>query len=235
MRNPTIRSQLEKGETLAFEDTDLYKQVFALADKAAGKPLPRAILPGIVLESPKITRKLTTACVPPVTPTSPAEADLDPDAMDDEDFREEQQREEDKQQRPVDWDEPPSKDVPPHRWPVRAGYTSGRSVVVRFPQGPPGFLPQRNPVRNRHSLQPHQRLSVCPVVSGDRIRLVDGQSQPGVGQVVHVGGAAFSHVAGPDQLDARLAGHSCSVRDHRPLALQAKPVVAQPARDGARL
>ncbi|WP_062381932.1 DUF1615 domain-containing protein [Pseudomonas abietaniphila] len=61
MRNPTIRSQLEKGETLAFEDTDLYRQVFALADKAAGKPLPRAILPGIVLESPKITRKLTTA------------------------------------------------------------------------------------------------------------------------------------------------------------------------------
>lgn len=61
MRNPTIRSALEKGETEAFEDTDLYKQVFALADKAAGKPLPRAILPGIVLESPKITRKLTTA------------------------------------------------------------------------------------------------------------------------------------------------------------------------------
>jgi hypothetical protein len=61
MRNTTIRSDLEKGETLAFEDTDLYKQIYALADKAAGKPLPRAILPGIVLESPKITRKLTTA------------------------------------------------------------------------------------------------------------------------------------------------------------------------------
>ncbi len=61
MRNPSIRSQLEKGETLDFEDTDLYRQVFALADKSAGKPLPRAILPGIVLESPKITRKLTTA------------------------------------------------------------------------------------------------------------------------------------------------------------------------------
>ncbi|MDD1968546.1 DUF1615 domain-containing protein [Pseudomonas putida] len=61
MRNATIRSDLEKGETLAFEDTDLYKQIYALADKAAGKPLPRAILPGIVLESPKITRKLTTA------------------------------------------------------------------------------------------------------------------------------------------------------------------------------
>ncbi|WP_409522001.1 MULTISPECIES: DUF1615 domain-containing protein [unclassified Pseudomonas] len=61
MRNTTLRSALEKGQTLQFEDTDLYKQVFALADTAAGRPLPRAILPGIVLESPKITRKLTTA------------------------------------------------------------------------------------------------------------------------------------------------------------------------------
>jgi hypothetical protein len=51
--------------------------------------------------------------VPPITPTSPAEADLDPDAMDDEDFREEQQREEEGQQRPVDWDEPPSGEVLP--------------------------------------------------------------------------------------------------------------------------
>jgi hypothetical protein len=32
-----------------------------LADKAEGKSLPRAVLPGIVLQSPKITRKLTTA------------------------------------------------------------------------------------------------------------------------------------------------------------------------------
>jgi len=30
--------------------------------------------------------------VPPVTPTSPAEADLDPDALEDEDFREELQK-----------------------------------------------------------------------------------------------------------------------------------------------
>lgn len=61
MRNPSIRSQLEQGEQLAFEDTPLYNRVFALADKAAGKPMPRAILPGIVLKSPKITRNLTTA------------------------------------------------------------------------------------------------------------------------------------------------------------------------------
>ena len=61
MRNPSIRSQLEQGEQLDFEDTTLYKRVFALADKAAGKPMPRAILPGIALKSPKITRNLTTA------------------------------------------------------------------------------------------------------------------------------------------------------------------------------
>jgi hypothetical protein len=32
-----------------------------LAEQAEGRPLPRAVLPGIVLQSPKITRKLTTA------------------------------------------------------------------------------------------------------------------------------------------------------------------------------
>ena len=61
MRNPTIRDQLEKGKTLEFEETKLYREVFALAEKAEGKSLPRAVLPGIVLQSPKITRKLTTA------------------------------------------------------------------------------------------------------------------------------------------------------------------------------
>jgi hypothetical protein len=35
--------------------------VFALAEQKSGKALPRAILPGIQLESPKITRNLTTA------------------------------------------------------------------------------------------------------------------------------------------------------------------------------
>jgi uncharacterized protein YceK len=61
MRNPTIHDQLEKGKSLEFEETTLYQKVFALAEKAEGRALPRALLPGIELHSPKITRKLTTA------------------------------------------------------------------------------------------------------------------------------------------------------------------------------
>ncbi|WP_312041511.1 DUF1615 domain-containing protein [Erwinia sp.] len=56
-----IRSALEKGETLDFEKTDLWQQVFARADKNGGRRQPRERLPGIKLESPKITRSLTTA------------------------------------------------------------------------------------------------------------------------------------------------------------------------------
>lgn len=61
MRNTAIRDQLEKGKSLEFEDTRLYQRVFELAEQAEGRALPRAVLPGIVLQSPKITRKLTTA------------------------------------------------------------------------------------------------------------------------------------------------------------------------------
>ena len=61
LSNSDIRRQLEKGDSLAFEKTDLYNKVFALAEQKSGKTLPRAILPGIQLESPKITRNLTTA------------------------------------------------------------------------------------------------------------------------------------------------------------------------------
>ncbi|MCQ4271956.1 DUF1615 domain-containing protein [Pseudomonas kuykendallii] len=61
MSDGDIRRALNHGDSLDFEDTDLYRRVFALADAKAGKPLPRAVLPGITLESPKITRTLTTA------------------------------------------------------------------------------------------------------------------------------------------------------------------------------
>ncbi|CAM4105596.1 hypothetical protein CCOS865_03980 [Pseudomonas reidholzensis] len=61
LRNSQIRSQLEQGDSLEFEDTELYDGVFDLADAKAGKKVARAVLPGIELKSPKITRKLTTA------------------------------------------------------------------------------------------------------------------------------------------------------------------------------
>ena len=60
MGNAAIRRQLEKGDRYGFEDTDLYARVFALAESNGQRPLPRAVLPRITLQSPKITRKLTT-------------------------------------------------------------------------------------------------------------------------------------------------------------------------------
>ena len=56
-----IRRQLEKSDSLDFNETDVYQRVYALAERQQGKPLPRAMLPGITLQSPKITRNLTTA------------------------------------------------------------------------------------------------------------------------------------------------------------------------------
>ncbi|MFP1765712.1 DUF1615 domain-containing protein [Lonsdalea quercina] len=61
LSDSAIRRDLEKGDTAAFEKTDLYQKVYALADRSAGGKSPREMLPGISLESPKITRKLTTA------------------------------------------------------------------------------------------------------------------------------------------------------------------------------
>ncbi|MEO8365576.1 MAG: DUF1615 domain-containing protein [Pseudoxanthomonas sp.] len=59
MSDAAIRRALEQGDRFEFEDSALYARVFALAERN-GRPLPRAILPRITLESPKITRKLTT-------------------------------------------------------------------------------------------------------------------------------------------------------------------------------
>ncbi|MEG7363649.1 DUF1615 domain-containing protein [Pseudomonas citronellolis] len=56
-----IRRDLEQGERAEFGETKLYAKVFALAEKNEGKHLARAVLPGITLHSPKITRNLTTA------------------------------------------------------------------------------------------------------------------------------------------------------------------------------
>jgi len=61
MSDTAIRNALERGDTQGFEKTDLYAKVFTLAERRTGKALPRELLPGIRLESPKITRNLTTA------------------------------------------------------------------------------------------------------------------------------------------------------------------------------
>ena len=55
-----IRHALEQGESIDFERSELYRRVFAQADQTAHAPQPRVVLPRIALESPKITRKLTT-------------------------------------------------------------------------------------------------------------------------------------------------------------------------------
>jgi hypothetical protein len=55
-----IRRDLERGDQEDFADTKLYERVFELADKGKPKPALRAVVPKIRLESPKITRKLTT-------------------------------------------------------------------------------------------------------------------------------------------------------------------------------
>jgi hypothetical protein len=56
-----IHAALERGEQRDFRKTRVYKRVFALADRMQHKTLPRIMLPGITLHSPKITHKLTTA------------------------------------------------------------------------------------------------------------------------------------------------------------------------------
>ena len=58
--NDDIRRDLARGTDGDFARTELYRQVFALADRTSGKRVARAVVPDIPLTSPKITRKLTT-------------------------------------------------------------------------------------------------------------------------------------------------------------------------------
>ncbi|MEO8001265.1 MAG: DUF1615 family protein, partial [Arenimonas sp.] len=60
MTDEEIHSDLLLSAMQHFEDSVLYTHAFAIADKRNIKPLPHAMLPRIRLNSPKITRKLTT-------------------------------------------------------------------------------------------------------------------------------------------------------------------------------
>ena len=61
MDDRQIRLALLDGERVQFEHSDLYTRVYEIAERAVNGPLARARLPQIALDSPKITRKLTTA------------------------------------------------------------------------------------------------------------------------------------------------------------------------------
>ncbi len=60
MTDAQIHRALLKGSRSSFERTELYARVFELAEQLEHQSLPRAVMPRIRLESPKITRKLTT-------------------------------------------------------------------------------------------------------------------------------------------------------------------------------
>jgi hypothetical protein len=60
MNAAEMRRDLLLEKDASFSETALYTRLFALADKAAGKPVARQLMPNIDLKSPKIVRKLTT-------------------------------------------------------------------------------------------------------------------------------------------------------------------------------
>jgi hypothetical protein len=60
LADSTIHDALAKGRAADFDQTELYQRVFALAEQAEKRHLPRALIPRIELHGPKITRKLTT-------------------------------------------------------------------------------------------------------------------------------------------------------------------------------
>ena len=61
MDDRQINAELRQEKQDSFARTALFVRVFELADRAAGRPMAREILPRIALKSPKITRQLTTA------------------------------------------------------------------------------------------------------------------------------------------------------------------------------
>ena len=60
MDDRAIRRELERSNFEDFDRSPLAAKVFALAEARSGQAQARAVLPRIVLKSPKITRRLTT-------------------------------------------------------------------------------------------------------------------------------------------------------------------------------
>jgi len=55
-----IHAALEEGRSANFERSAVYRGVFRLAEQTLHHSLPRAVIPHIELEGPKIERRLTT-------------------------------------------------------------------------------------------------------------------------------------------------------------------------------
>jgi hypothetical protein len=55
-----IHRALQQGNSHDFEQTKLYERVFSLGEESQHHPLPRALVPRIKLQGPKISRNLTT-------------------------------------------------------------------------------------------------------------------------------------------------------------------------------
>lgn len=60
MDDRSIRRELERSTAEDFDRSPLLAKVLTLAEARSGQRQPRAVLPRIVLKSPKITRRLTT-------------------------------------------------------------------------------------------------------------------------------------------------------------------------------
>ena len=60
MDHRSIRAELLHGEAEGFERRPIHQKVMQLAEQRSGQRPARAVLPRINLQSPKITRKLTT-------------------------------------------------------------------------------------------------------------------------------------------------------------------------------
>jgi hypothetical protein len=60
LSDASIHAALERAKSADFERTPLYLRVFAMADAAEHRTLPRTAIPRIELHGPKLTRQLTT-------------------------------------------------------------------------------------------------------------------------------------------------------------------------------
>ena len=60
MTNAEVRSDLELGQSAEFERSRLYLSVFTMVDGVLGRRAPRAVVPMIVVESFKTSRRLTS-------------------------------------------------------------------------------------------------------------------------------------------------------------------------------